>query len=173
LPGFELRLAPGPEADLGELELRGPAVTPGYFRPSRETEGAFTPDGWLRTGDLAMLADGYLTIAGRAKELVNVGGFNVFPGEVEAVLLEHPDVAQAAVVGVPDERMGEALRAFVVPRAGAAPTPAMLLGFARERIAGYKLPYALELVAELPLLASGKPDRRALARSARAGGPAR
>jgi acyl-CoA synthetase (AMP-forming)/AMP-acid ligase II len=163
LPGFELRLASTqPGVELGELELHGPAVTAGYYRRPAETAEAFTSDGWFRTGDLATLAGGSLRIAGRAKELVNIGGFNVFPAEVEAVLLEHPDVAQAAVVGVPDERMGEALRAFVVPRAGSEPTGAALLGFARERIAGYKLPYAIKILPKLPLLSSGKPDRRAL-----------
>lgn len=165
LTGFELRIREpnDPHDRLGELEVRGPAVMPGYYRRPDETAAAFTEDGWLVTGDLATIEDGYLYVRGRAKELVNVGGFNVFPAEVEAVLLEHPDVVQAAVVGVPDERLGEVLRAFVVPRAGSDLTPAALLSFARDRVAGYKLPYSTRIVEELPLLASGKPDRRALA----------
>jgi acyl-CoA synthetase (AMP-forming)/AMP-acid ligase II len=164
LPGFELRLAEADEqeAQLAELQLRGPSVTPGYHQRPAETAEAFATDGWFRTGDLATFEDGYLRIAGRVKELVNVGGFNVFPAEVEAVLLAHPDVLQAAVVGVADERTGEALRAFVVPCAGSDLTPARLLGFARERIAGYKLPYVIQLLPELPALPSGKPDRLAL-----------
>jgi acyl-CoA synthetase (AMP-forming)/AMP-acid ligase II len=174
LPGFDVRIGePVPSAGgLGELEIRGGAVTRGYYGRPDETAAAFRPEGWFRTGDLATIEDGYLRIAGRLKELVNVAGFNVFPAEVEAVLLEHPDVAEAAVVGVRDERMGEALRAFVVARPGAAPAPAQLLAFARERIAGYKLPYSIQIVRELPLLPSGKPDRRALATSA-AGAPTR
>jgi acyl-CoA synthetase (AMP-forming)/AMP-acid ligase II len=146
----------------GELQVRGPAVTPGYFRRPEETALAFE-DGWFRTGDVGEIEDGYLRISGRLKELVHVGGFNVFPAEVEAVLLTHPDVLQAAALGVPDERMGEVLQAFVVARRGSKLTPADLLGFARGRIAGYKLPYAIRFLPELPLLPSGKPDRRALA----------
>jgi acyl-CoA synthetase (AMP-forming)/AMP-acid ligase II len=92
-----------------------------------------------------------------------VGGFNVFPAEVEAALLTHPAVVQAAVVGVRDERMGEVLRAFVVAEPGEELKPAALLRFARTQIAGYKLPYAIDVVTELPLLPSGKPDRGALA----------
>ncbi len=156
IPSFELRIAGE------ELELRGPYVTPGYFRRPEETAQAFS-DGWFRTGDLATLDDGHLRIVGREKEIVHVGGFNVVPAEVEAVLLAHPDVAKAAVVGVPDERMGEALRAYVAVRPGAELTAASLVAFVRSRIAGYKVPYAIEMLPELPLLPSGKPDRKALA----------
>jgi len=156
LPPYELRL------DEGELELRGPYVTPGYYRRPDETASSFR-DGWFRTGDLATIDDGYLRIVGRAKEIVHVGGFNVVPAEVEAVLLGHPDVANVAVIGVTDERMGEALSAYVQPRPGAELTPATLLAFARSRIAGYKVPYAIRMLPELPLLSSGKPDRKALA----------
>ena len=150
--GFEVRL--GPE---GVLELRGPSVTPGYF--GRADDGAAFADGWFRTGDLATLEDGYLRIVGRVKEIVHVGGFNVVPAEVEAVLLEHPDVLQAVVIGRPDERMGEALQAFVVAREESGLMPADLVRFARSRIAGYKVPYALRMLPTLPLLSSGKPDR--------------
>jgi HIP---CoA ligase len=160
LPGFELRLSAA-----GELQVRGPYVTPGYHAQPALTAAAFE-EGWFRTGDVASIDDdGYLTLLGRAKEMVNVGGFNVFPAEVEGFLATHPDVAQAVVVGVADERMGEALHAFVLPRPGAELEPADLLRFARPRIAGYKLPYRIELVEKLPLLASGKPDRAALAAS--------
>jgi HIP---CoA ligase len=156
IPGYELRVTGG------ELELRGRYLTPGYFRRAEETAQAFR-DGWFRTGDLATIEQGYLRIVGREKEIVHVGGFNVVPAEVEAVLLAHPEVANAAVVGVPDERMGEALKAFVALRPGSEATAGSLIGFARSRIAGYKVPYAIELLPELPLLPSGKPDRRALA----------
>jgi acyl-CoA synthetase (AMP-forming)/AMP-acid ligase II len=168
LPAHEVRVAPHARGPHGELQVRGPYVTPGYFRRRGETEAAFA-DGWLRTGDLGTIEEGVVRVNGRAKELAHVGGFNVFPGEVEAVLSGHSDVLQVVVVAVPDERTGEALHAFVVARAGSDPAPVDLLRFARERIAGYKLPYVIRVVAELPLLSSGKPDRRAVARAAAAG----
>jgi acyl-CoA synthetase (AMP-forming)/AMP-acid ligase II len=155
-PAYELRVS------RGELEVRGEHLTPGYYRRPEETARAFDGD-WFRTGDLAEIEDGYVRIVGRAKEIVHVGGFNVVPAEVEAVLLAHPDVANAAVIGIPDERMGEALTAFVSPRPGAGLNAADLVAFARSRIAGYKVPYAIEILPELPLLPSGKPDRKALA----------
>jgi acyl-CoA synthetase (AMP-forming)/AMP-acid ligase II len=155
-PSYELRVHDE------ELEVRGPHLTPGYYRRPDETARAFR-DGWFATGDLAAIEDGYLRIVGRAKEIVHVGGFNVVPAEVEGLLLAHPDVASAAVLGVPDERMGEALIAFVAARPGVELEPADLMAFARSRVAGYKVPYAIEILPELPLLASGKPDRNALA----------
>jgi acyl-CoA synthetase (AMP-forming)/AMP-acid ligase II len=162
LPGIEVELAEADGQDYGELLVRGAAVTPGYYNRPAETAASFL-DGWFHTGDLATVESGRVRIAGRAKELVHVGGFNVFPAEVEGVLLTHPDVMQAVVVGVPHPAMGEALHAFVVPREDSTPTSAALLRFARDKIAGYKLPYAIEICPELPALASGKPDRRALA----------
>jgi acyl-CoA synthetase (AMP-forming)/AMP-acid ligase II len=161
---FEFRIAPraGADTDIGEIQVRGPHVTPGYFRRPEATAEAFDGD-WFRTGDLGSLDEaGNLRISGREKELVLVAGFNVFPAEVESFLLTHPEVLGAAVVGVPDERLGEALRAFVVVRPGSGLTPQELLRWGRGRIASYKLPRSIELVAELPLLASGKPDKRAL-----------
>ena len=157
VPSYELRVADG------ELEVRGAHLTPGYYGRPEETAKAFRDD-WFRTGDLAEIDNaGYLRIVGRAKEIVHVGGFNVVPAEVEAVLVSHPAVENAAVIGVPDERMGEALRAFVSLRAETEATAAELIAYTRSRIAGYKVPYAIELLPELPLLPSGKPDRRALA----------
>lgn len=159
------RTAPAYEARVteGELEVKGEHLTPGYYRRPDETAEAFR-DGWFRTGDLAEIDDGYIKIVGRAKEIVHVGGFNVVPAEVEATLLAHPDVGNAAVLGVQDERMGEALRAFVSPRPGRELDARDLIAFARARIAGYKVPYAIEILPELPLLPSGKPDRKALSR---------
>jgi acyl-CoA synthetase (AMP-forming)/AMP-acid ligase II len=170
LPGVEARVADreGGQIGLRELEVRGAHVVPRYLRPDA-AEGAAV-DGWFRTGDLAEIDEGNVFIVGRSKELVHVGGFNVFPSEVEAVLLAHPDVLQVAVVGVPHEKMGEALQAFVVARPEAELDQPTLLRFARPRIAGYKLPYAIQIVPELPILASGKPDRVALAGTARAAG---
>ena len=116
LEGYEFRVAG--EDEPGELQVRGPYVMPGYLDQPEQTAQAFDGD-WFRTGDLGTIDDqGYIRIAGRAKEVVHVGGFNVFPAEVEGFLLGHPGVAQAVVVGIPHERMGEALAAFVVPRPG-------------------------------------------------------
>ncbi len=156
-PAYEARVTDG------ELEVRGEHLTPGYYRRPDETAAAFR-DGWFRTGDLAEIDEGYVRIVGRAKEIVHVGGFNVVPAEVEAALLAHPDVGNAAVLGVPDERMGEALAAYVSPRPGAELSAMDLIAFTRSRIAGYKVPYAIEILPELPLLPSGKPDRKALSR---------
>src|SRR5262249_33981299 len=159
------RVAPAYEARIrdGQLEGKGRHLTPGYYRRPEETAEAFD-DGWFRTGDLAEIDDGYVRIVGRAKEIVHVGGFNVVPAEVEAALLAHPGVANVAVLGVPDERMGEALAAYVSPQPGKDLSPRDLIAFARSRIAGYKVPYAIEILPELPLLPSGKPDRKALSR---------
>jgi acyl-CoA synthetase (AMP-forming)/AMP-acid ligase II len=161
LAGYELRIA----AD-GELLVRGGSVTPGYLGRPNATAESFV-DGWFRTGDLASIDEaGNLRITGRAKEVVDVAGFSVFPAEVEGFLLTHPDVAQAAVVGVAHETMGEVLQAFVVPRTGSGLDPPELVRYARGKIADYKLPYGVLVVSELPTLASGKPDRTALRRLA-------
>jgi acyl-CoA synthetase (AMP-forming)/AMP-acid ligase II len=166
-PGYRFRVAPsGTDGSVGELQVRGPYVTPGYFRQPDLTAHAYDGD-WFRTGDLGSIDKaGHVHVSGRLKELINVGGFNVFPAEVEGCLLAHPDVEQVAVVGVAHERLGEAPAAFVVARPGSGLSGAEVLRFARGRIAGYKLPYAIELVRELPLLSSGKPDRSALRRRA-------
>ena len=163
LPGYEFRSVASPDDGRpGELQVRGPHVTTGYRGAPKATADAFDGD-WFRTGDLGEIdAAGRLRILGRAKEMLNVGGFNVFPAEVEAFLETHPDVLAAAVVGVPHERMGEAPCAFVVARPGVTLTPQAIRGFARAGIAGYKIPYAVEIVSELPSLSSGKPDREAL-----------
>ena len=194
LPGYEIRIrapirgartegspvgsrfiADPDSSEMGEVQVRGPCVTPGYYhQPGRPApamnRGTTSPandqtfDGdWFRTGDLGELSeDGHVRISGRAKEVVQVAGLNVFPAEVEGFLLTHPDVEQAAVVGVPHEALGEAVEAFVVLRPNSGLTPQALLQFARERIAGYKLPYVIHILPELPRLASGKPDRAAL-----------
>ncbi len=155
--------------EAGELLLRGPQRFSGYFRDPPRTADAIDANGWLRTGDLASRdADGAFRICGRRKEMFISGGENVFPGEVEAVLSEHNGVAEAIVVGVADARWGEVGRAFVVPRRGHELEPTTLLSFARERLAGYKVPKSLVVLVDLPRLGSGKPDRRALAALAHA-----
>ncbi len=152
------------EAALGAIEVRGPYVTAGYHGRPREQDEAFDGE-WFRTGDLGGIdAAGNLTIAGRAKEVVQVGGFNVFPAEVESFLLTHPGIGQASVIGVPHAAMGETLHAFVVPSPEATLAGRDVVSFARAGIAGYKVPYGVSVLPELPLLASGKPDRRELAR---------
>lgn len=157
LPGYEVRIVDG------EVQVRGPYVTPGYYQQPEQTIAAFD-GGWFRTGDRGSLDErGNLSIAGRAKDMICVAGLNVFPAEVEGFLLTHPDVVQVAIVGAPHPTMGEVLQAFVVARPGSNLTTTALLQFARARIAGYKLPYAIKMLLELPMLTSGKPDRVALA----------
>jgi long-chain acyl-CoA synthetase len=157
LPGYELRTV------AGEIQVRSEYLPDGYHgRPWGRDE--LSGDGWFRTGDLGEIdPEGNLRIAGRSKEVVHVGGFNVFPAEVEMFLLGHPSISQVAVIGVPHETMGETLKAFVVPVAGESIDPRQVIRFARAGIAGYKVPYAVQVVEELPLLPSGKADRRALA----------
>jgi malonyl-CoA/methylmalonyl-CoA synthetase len=152
LPGVELRLSNGQD---GEIQLRGPNVFAGYWERPEATAESFT-DGWFRTGDLGSFdADGYLSILGRSKELIISGGFNVYPREVEEVLLAHPGVSEVAVVGTPSDEWGETVTAFVVP-AGDAPRPDALLAFAAEQLAPFKRPRLLHFVDSLPRNALGK-----------------
>ncbi len=149
----------------GELLLRGPQMFAGYLDDPDRTSEAMAPGDWLRTGDLAVRdADGAYRICGRRKEMYISGGENVFPGEVEAALLEHPGITEVVVVGVPDDRWGEVGRAYIVARGGQTPTAEELTAFARSRLAGYKLPKSFVVLDDMPKLGSGKPDRRALAR---------
>src|SRR5438034_809192 len=141
MPWVELKIVDG------EVWLRAPNVTPGYFNRPEETAAALTDDGWLKTGDGGYLDDdGYLFLTDRIKDMIVSGGENVYPIEVEEVLSQHPDVAEVAVIGVPDERWGEAVKAVVVPRDGAALEAAALVAFAREHLAGYKLPRSVDFV---------------------------
>ena len=161
-PGSGGRLGPD---EVGEVWLRAPNVTPGYFNRPAETAAALTPAGWLRTGDGGYVDDeGYLFLTDRVKDMIVSGGENVYPVEVEEALAQHADVADVAVIGVPHERWGEAVKALVVPRAGRRPTPEELIAFARERLAGYKLPRSVEFVDELPRTPSGKVLKRELRR---------
>ncbi|HEX4862792.1 MAG TPA: hypothetical protein VFV02_01895 [Acidimicrobiales bacterium] len=132
-------------------------MTDEYFEDRQATAEAIEPDGWLHTGDVGVLdEDGGLCITDRIKDMFIVGGFNAYPAEIESALMEFPGVAQVAVVGVPDERLGEVGAAFVVQRPGETVDPAGLIDFARGRVANYKVPRAVEIVGELPLNASGK-----------------
>ncbi len=153
---------PAGPGEVGELEVRGPQVMVGYWQRPEET-AAVLRDDWLRTGDLASMdADGYFTIVDRIKDLVIVGGMNVYPREVEEVLLTHPAVADAAVIGVPDERRGEVPYAFVVLAEGKIASVAELLEHCRANLARYKLPAEIEVRSELPKTMVGKVLRKDL-----------
>ncbi|MEJ7931316.1 AMP-binding protein [Ramlibacter sp. AN1015] len=152
-------LAPG---ERGEIRARGPQLMSGYHGLPAETAEALR-DGWLYTGDIGELdAEGYLTIRDRKKDLVIVGGYNVYPREVEEVLFSHPDVVDAAVVGQPDSYRGEVLRAFVVLRGGAGLDAQALLDFCAARLARYKLPARIEALPVLPKTSVNKTDKKVL-----------
>jgi fatty-acyl-CoA synthase len=141
----------------GEVLIQGPNVTPGYWNDPAATAAAFAPGGWFRSGDVATLdEEGHLYIVDRVKDMYISGGENVYPAEVESALFEHPAVAEAAVVGVPDETWGETGRAFVVTRPGQAVTASELQDFLRRRLAKYKIPRYVTFVADLPKTGSGK-----------------
>lgn len=168
VPFAELRLVDDhgrdvPDGTPGELWLRGPQRFAGYLGDPTRTAEALTPDGWYRSGDVLVRdADGAYRVVGRRKEMFISGGENVYPGEVEAALVEHPAVAEAVVVAMADATWGEVGCAFVVPRAGATLDAATLVAHARARLAGYKVPKRIDVLADLPRLGSGKADRRAL-----------
>ena len=149
--------------EVGELVVRGPQVMAGYWERPEETAACLSADGWLRTGDMAQMSDdGFFTIVDRAKDLVIVGGINVYPREVEEVLLTHPAVADAAVIGVPDERRGEVPFAFVVLTPDASAGEEELLAHCRTNLARYKVPSAIEFREELPKTMIGKVLRKDL-----------
>ncbi|HYV59842.1 MAG TPA: AMP-binding protein [Acidimicrobiia bacterium] len=154
-----------PAGEIGEVSCRSPGMMRGYWRDPARTAEVIDAGGWLHTGDLGVVgADGNLRIVGRLKEMYIRGGYNVYPAEVEAALVEHPAVTRAAVVGVPDPVLGEIGVAFVVPTARASPpTRDGLRAWCRDRLADYKAPDRLELVDELPLTSMHKVDKRALA----------
>jgi long-chain acyl-CoA synthetase len=167
LPDVELRLADDGGADVelgdpGEIVVRGPNVFRGYWRKEDETRAAFR-DGWFHTGDVAVQdEDGYLYLVDRKRDLIIVSGFNVYPAEVEAALAENPAVKEAAVVGVPDTRKGESIRAYVVLENGAEAGETELLDDVKRRIARFKWPESIEVVSDLPHMLTGKVARYAL-----------
>jgi long-chain acyl-CoA synthetase len=153
---------PLPPGARGEVVVRGPNVMKGYYERPEATAEAMR-GGWFRTGDIGQFdADGYLAIVDRKKDMILRGGFNVYPREVEEVLLTHPAVAQCAVVGVADERLGEDVKAFVVRKAGQDATEDEIAGWCRERIAIYKSPRCVEFTDALPMSATGKILKRVL-----------
>jgi acyl-CoA synthetase (AMP-forming)/AMP-acid ligase II len=162
MPGLEVIVAgadgqEAPRGATGELLVRGYSVMQGYLDDPSATAAAIDDRGFLHTGDLATMDDrGYVRIVGRSKDMLIVGGFNVYPAEVENTLLAHEAIGQAAVVGVPDDRMGEVGVAYVVPAPGRSVDPDAIIAWARERLANYKVPRSVVAVAELPVNASGK-----------------
>ncbi|MDT7744817.1 MAG: fatty-acyl-CoA synthase [Actinomycetota bacterium] len=151
--------------DAGEVLVRGPNVVDGYWRRPQESTEAFDDDGWFRSGDVATVdGDGFHRIVDRVKDLYISGGENVSPAEVEGVLTSHPEVVDAGVVGVPDERWGETGQAWVVLAPGATATPADLLAHLDGRLARFKLPRGVEIVDALPRNPTGKLDKSALRR---------
>ena len=168
LPGVELaildadgnRLPPG---EVGEIATRSGSNMAGYWNLPEATAKTLDSDGWLRTGDAGYLdKDGYLYIHDRIKDMIISGGENIYPAEVESAICDHPDVAEVAVVGVPDDKWGEAVKAIVVMKPGKKATPSDIINFTRERIAGFKTPKSVDFIEALPRNASGKILRRHL-----------
>ena len=162
IPGTEVAIVDGagrrlPPGEDGEIVVRGYNVMLGYFEDPAATAEAIDADGGLHTGDIGHLDDqGYLTLTGRLKDVFQTGGFNVYPVEIEQLLATHPMIAEAAAIGVPDARLGEVVHAFVLPRPGCSPDPDEVIAFARARIANFKVPRAVTVVAELPRTSLGK-----------------
>jgi fatty-acyl-CoA synthase len=151
-----------PLGEPGEICVRAPLVMTGYHNKPEQTAEALK-DGWLHTGDVAVRdADGFLRIVDRKKDMIISGGFNVFPREVEDVIGTHPGVASCAVIGVPDEKWGEAVKAVVVPRPGATIDPAEIIALVREKKGVVQTPKSVDFVDAIPLTAIGKPDKKAL-----------
>ncbi len=165
IPGCEMKCVDldgneVPVGEVGEIAIRGDNVMKGYWGKPEATAEAI-PDGWFRTGDLATMDDeGYFTIVDRKKDMILRGGMNVYPREVEEVIYTHPDVVEVAVVGMPDELMGEQVGAAVALREGATATPEDIIEYTKERIAAYKYPRKVWVVPELPKGPTGKILRR-------------
>lgn len=162
IPGVELRCVgkdgrPVPPGEPGEIQVRGFNVMRGYLDDPEATAQAIDAEGWLHTGDVGVLdARGYLRITDRIKDMFIVGGFNCYPAEIENLMYAHGEIAQVAVVGIPDARQGEVGMAFVVPKPGAALTPEAVIAWCRGQMANYKVPRRVEIVSALPTNASGK-----------------
>jgi HIP---CoA ligase len=162
IPDVEVRIvndegAEVPRGEPGEVVIRGYNVMRGYIHDPEATAEAIDGEGWLHTGDVAVMNDrGYIRITDRTKDMFIVGGFNAYPAEIENMINDHPAVGQVAVVGIPDDRMGEVGYAYVIPRLNASITPDELRAWCREKMANYKVPRYFEIVEALPLNASGK-----------------
>jgi acyl-CoA synthetase (AMP-forming)/AMP-acid ligase II len=165
IEGIEVKIVDAGGATLppgaaGELLVRGYCVMKGYHEAPDATAEAIDAEGWLRTGDIAIAEpSGHLRITGRKKDVFIVGGFNCYPAEIENILLSHPDVQDVAVIGVPDQRLGEVAKAFIVRRAGSSATEEALIAWSRANMANYKVPRRIAFVADLPKNASGKVEK--------------
>jgi malonyl-CoA/methylmalonyl-CoA synthetase len=168
LPGVAVRVAgdgdrPLPAGEIGGIQVKGPNVFSGYWRMPERTREEFTADGWFRTGDVGTFdADGYLSIVGRAKDLIISGGYNVYPKEIELALDAMPGVVESAVIGIPHPDFGEAVTAIVVPRKDASLDPAAMIAELRKNLANFKVPKQVHLVDELPRNAMGKVQKAEL-----------
>lgn len=168
LPGTQLIVTdsegkPLPNGEVGEIRIRSVANMVGYWNQPEETARTLRPGNWIRTGDAGFLdEEGYLFVRGRMKEMIITGAENVYPAEVEQVIATHPDVAEVAVIGLPDAHWGEAVTAVIALRPGAAQDAAAIKQWTRSRLAGYKTPKAVRFLASLPLNTLGKVDKRAL-----------
>ena len=169
LPGTDLKIIDMtddtkilPPGEAGEICIKGPQVMTGYYKKEEETRLSLI-DGWFHTGDIGVLdAEGYLTIVDRKKDVVISSGFNVYPKEIDEILFEHPDIFEACAVGIPDEKRGEAIKAYVVKRPESKLTEKQVILFCREKLTGYKIPVKIEFIDELPKSAIGKILRREL-----------
>ena len=169
VPGAEIRIM-DPETDavlgpnlVGEICIRSPTTMVGYWKQDAETRRCIQADGWVRSGDAGMMdEDGYVYISDRVKDMIVTGGENVYPAEVENAMYGHPDIAEVAVIGVPDAKWGEAVKAVVVLKEGRAPDAGSILDFTRARIAGYKLPKSVDFISALPRNGTGKVLKRDL-----------
>ncbi len=160
-PGTWDQVPDSPDA-IGEIAIKGHNVMKGYYKRPEATDEVIQ-DGWFRSGDLARRdEDGWYYIVDRAKDMIIRGGFNVYPREVEEVLLTHPAVSLAAVIGVPDERHGEEVKAYVILREGASAAPEELVAWSKEQMAAYKYPRIVRIVDTLPTTATGKILKRRL-----------
>ena len=162
IPGVEIRVVDEaanelPRGEPGEIIVRGYNVMPGYLDDPQATSEAIDAEGWLHTGDIGVMDQrGYIDITDRKKDMMIVGGFNAYPAEIENLLLQHPAIAHSAVVGVPDQRLGEVGHAFVVARSGEEPDSEEIIEWCSARMANYKVPRIVHLVDALPTNASGK-----------------
>jgi len=167
-PAFDLKIVSAkgkemPRGEVGEIWMRGDIIMKGYWNRREATAEAITPDGWLKSGDLATMDDrGYITIVGRTKDMFKSGGYNVYPREIEAVIEQHPDVAFASVIAIPDDTWQEVGKAFVMPVPGKNVNPDDLREMCKKHLASYKVPKQFEIRPLLPLLASGKVDKLSL-----------
>ena len=167
IPNIECRIVDAAEGEtelpvggIGELLLKGPNIMQGYWNMPEETEKTLR-DGWLYTGDIARMdEDGYFYIEDRKKDLIIAGGFNIYPKEIDEILMGHEHVLEACTIGVPDAYRGETVKAYVVPVPGQDPTEAEILTYCRKHLAAYKVPKQIIMIAELPKTAVGKIMRK-------------